>query len=293
MNNRIGLHYTGFLKDWQNEPAEYIVRAARLGFDSIAINAVDFAQLSDAEAADLKKLAEDCRIDLTYSLNLGPDRNISSSDEQIRQQGQDFVISLLKKISAVDGRLVSGITYGAVPDYPENAFRNRPRAVENSVRSLQSILKVAEDCGITYCIEPLVRFENFMLNTAAQAVEICDAVSSPNIGILLDTFHMNMEERNITQAIKQAGRYLKQMHLAENYRGPLGSGGLFDWDELFAALKRIDFSGELVLEHFCIPGGDIGQDVRVTRDLIEDTTDEGVDQALIKSIAFLKQKLRQ
>ena len=293
MDNKIGLHYSGFLQDWLNEPAKYIVRAARLGFDSIAINAADFALLSDTTAADLKKLADDCRIELTYSLNLGPDHNISSSDEQIRQHGQDYVITLLKKISAVNGRLVSGITYGAVPDYPENAYQNRPRALANSVRSLQAILKVAENYGINYCIEPLNRFENYMLNTASQAAELCAAVGSPNIGILLDTFHMNIEESNINQAITQAGDYLMQMHIAENYRGPVGSGGLFDWDELFTALKQIKFSGELTLEHFCIPGGTIGQDVHVTRDLIADCSEAGIDQAHLNAIAFLKNKLSQ
>jgi len=135
------------------------------------------------------------------------------------------------------------------------------------------------------------RFENFMLNTAAQAVELCKAVDSPNIKVLLDSFHMCSEEERMDVAIETAGSYLAHIHLAENHRRPTGWGGLIDWDDFFIALKRTNYNGALVLEHFCIPGGSIGQDIHVLRDFLRDISEDGIDIENKKALAFIKEKL--
>lgn len=291
MQNKIGIHYTCFLKDWSYEFRSYIKRAAKLGYEVIEINTPGLLQLSAAEVSDLKKLADESGIEITYSLGLGAQHNLSSSDETVRKNGIKFVTDILKQVSHAEGKVLSGITYGAWKDHPDNAYHSRPKAFENSIKSIKEIIKAAEDFDITYCIEPVNRFENFLINTAEQALELCKAVDSPNIKILLDSFHMCIEEEGMDKAIKTAGSHLAHLHLAENHRRPVGWGGLINWDEFFGALRMIGYKGALVLEHFCIPGGSIGQDIHVLRDFLPDISEEGIDIEHKKALAFLKEKL--
>jgi D-psicose/D-tagatose/L-ribulose 3-epimerase len=281
------------LKDWSNDFSTYIPKAAKLGFEVIEINTPGLLQLSAKEVVDLKKLADDNNIEITYSLGLGAQHNLSSPDETVRKNGVKFVSDILKQVSLAKGKVLSGIIYGSWKDHPDNAYHSRPEAFQNSVKSIQQIIKVAEDLDITYCVEPVNRFENFLLNTAEQAVELCRAVDSPNIKVLLDSFHMCIEEEGMAVAIETAGSYLAHMHIAENHRRPVGLGGLINWDEVFNALRKVGYKGILVLEHFCIPGGSIGQDVGVLRDLVPDISEEGIDRDNRKALAFVKEKLKR
>ena len=89
---------------------------------------------------------------------------------------------------------------------------------------LKELATYAGDRGVVLCVEPLNRFETSFLNLASQAIELVDRVDSPGCGMLLDTFHMNIEERSIGDAIRAAGKRLKHLHACENDRGAPGTG---------------------------------------------------------------------
>ena len=99
------------------------------------------------------------------------------------------------------------------------------------------------------CVEPLNRFETSFMNLAQQAIDVVDRVDHPACGILLDTFHMNIEERSIGEAIRAAGARLKHLHGCENDRGAPGSGHV-PWNEVRDALRAVNYDGPVVIESF-------------------------------------------
>ena len=91
---------------------------------------------------------------------------------------------------------------------------------------------------VTLSIEPVNRFETFFLTTAAETKAFCEAVDHPRIGVTIDTFHANIEEKNIADAVNSLGKLLKHLHVSENDRGLLGSGHV-DFPEIVAALNKL------------------------------------------------------
>ena len=152
---------------------------------------------------------------------------------------------------------------------------------------MREAIKAAEDTNVTFNMEVVNRFEQFLLNTAEEAVEYVKAVNSPNAKILLDTYHMNIEEDHIGTAIETAGGYLGHVHLGENNRRPPGYGHIA-WDELVGALKKINYTGALVMEPFLMPGGQVGNDIRVWRDM---SVNVDLDLEAKKALQFMRNKL--
>ena len=134
-------------------------------------------------------------------------------------------------------------------------------------------------------IEPLNRFETDMVNIAEQAFRICEEVDNPYIKMMLDTFHMNIEEKSVGDAIRAAGPRLIHLHSCENDRGAPGSGNVA-WDEVAQALKDIDYDGPVVIESFTADVKSIAKAAAIWRPL-------AVSQDALASdgLAFLKQKL--
>ena len=117
------------------------------------------------------------------------------------------------------------------------------------VKQLRELSTYAAERGAVLCVEPLNRFETSFLNLASQAIEVVDRVAHPACKILLDTFHMNIEEQSVGDAIRSAGGRLAQLHTCENDRGAPGSGHV-PWKEVAQACKDIGFEGPMVIESF-------------------------------------------
>ena len=120
--------------------------------------------------------------------------------------------------------------------------------------------------GVLYCCEVVNRFEQYLLNTAEEAVAFMQRLDSPNAKILLDTFHMNIEEDDMVEAIRTAGPYLGHFHTGENNRRTPGTGKL-PWKEMAQALKDIHYEGALVMEPFVLTTAHNVKRIRVWRDL--------------------------
>ena len=131
------------------------------------------------------------------------------------------------------------------------------------------------------------RFENHVLNTAAEGVAFVQEVGKSNVKVMLDTFHMNIEEDSFTEPILQAGKYLGHVHVGEPIRKPPREGRI-PWGEIGKALRQIGYDGPVVMEPFVTMGGQVGKDIRVWRDLSQGATEEDLDRDAEKSLAFLK-----
>jgi D-psicose/D-tagatose/L-ribulose 3-epimerase len=194
---------------------------------------------------------------------------------------------MVKAIGGMGGGKLSGIIYSCWPALmPEGAVDKRPY-LERSIASMKEAVKAAEDNDVFFNIEVVNRFEQYLLNTAEEAVEYVKQVNSPNIKILLDTFHMNIEEDTISAAVKTAGDYLGHIHIGENNRKPPGYGHI-PWDELAIALKTINYQGWIVMEPFLMQGGQVGRDIRVWRDVGRGLD---LDCEAGKAVQFIRSKL--
>ena len=205
-------------KNWDADHAKYIKKAAAIGYDVLEFQAQPLLEMSDEKLHSLKALADEVGIELTYSLGLDPAYDVSSPDEKIRLGGVDYLQRIVEQIGKMDGKLLSGVSYAGWGTPPYVLNDKRP-LLENSLKSMRAIIKTAEDNGVTYCVEAVNRFETCLINTAKEALQYVAEIESPNIGILLDTYHMNIEESNIADAIRLVGaEKMKNFHTGENNR---------------------------------------------------------------------------
>lgn len=273
--NKFGIFMNFWEKNWDADHAKYIKKVSRIGFDVLEFQAQPLLEMSDGKLRSLKALADDEGIELTYSLGLDRAFDVSSPDKKVRDGGVVYLQRIIGQIEKMEGKLLSGVSYAGwgTPDY---VLDDKSRLWENSLESMRKIIKTAEDCGVTYCVEAVNRFETCLINTAAEALEYAARIDSPNIGILLDTYHMNIEENSIPDAIRLVGNKLTSFHTGENNRTAPGRGHL-DWDGIFGALSEIGYGGRIISEPFVMMGGEVGRDIHVFRNLLENPTEERID----------------
>jgi D-psicose/D-tagatose/L-ribulose 3-epimerase len=264
--NKVGIYYAYWTHDWDADFHPYVDKVARLGFDLLEVNGGTIARMTSEERRRLKAHAEAAQISLSYCIGLPHAYDIASEDRAVRARGIAYLQQMAAAIGEIGGGMLSGIIYGAWPaTLPEGTTDRRPY-LERSIASMREAIKVAEDNHVIFNMEVVNRFEQFLLNTSAEAVAYVEAVGSPNAKILLDTFHMNIEEDFIGDAIVLAGDKLGHVHVGENNRMPPGFGHI-PWTEIGAALRKIGYGGAVVMEPFLLPGGQVGRDIKVFRDL--------------------------
>lgn len=289
--NKLGIFMNFWEKNWAADHAKYIRKAADIGFDVLEFQAQPLLDMSDEKLKSLKALADEVGIELTYSLGLDPRYDVSSTNESVRLGGVEYLKRIVEQIGKMDGKLLSGVSYAGW-GVPTDFADNKPVYWNNSLKSMRSIIKTAEDNGVTYCVEAVNRFETCLINTAAEALQYAAEVDSPNIGVLLDTYHMNIEENSIGDAIRLVGDKLTSFHTGENNRTAPGRGHL-DWDEIFQALADINYKNRIISEPFVMQGGEVGKDIHVFRDLIENPTEARIDEEARYLLNFEKAMMKK
>jgi D-psicose/D-tagatose/L-ribulose 3-epimerase len=161
----------------------------------------------------------------------------------------DYLRGCIEACQTLGATNLVGPLYSSVGRTWQQTPEERKHDLELLVKNLSDLAEYADDHEVVLCVEPLNRFETSFINLAEQAIEVVDRVGSPACGIMLDTFHMNIEEKSLGDAIRAVGPRLKQVHSCENDRGAPGSGNV-TWDETAQALKDIDYEGPVVIESF-------------------------------------------
>jgi len=264
--NKLGIFYAYWSRDWDVDFIPYLDKAAALGFDILEVNAGTLPVMSPAQRAALKEAAADRGLTLTSCVGLVRKYDISSEDQAAQKSGVAFLKEIAAAAAETEIRSVSGILYSCWPasiDKPED----KGTYTERSVRNMKEAIKAAEDNGVVFNVEVVNRFEQFMLNTCDEALEYLARVGSPNLKILLDTYHMNIEEDDMCDAIERAGTKLGQLHIGESNRKP-PSHGHMPWLEIGRTLRKMRFEGPVVMEPFLVPGGEVGRDIKIWRDIM-------------------------
>ena len=289
--NRIGIFMNFWVKNWDADHVKYIKKVSGLGFDILEFQAQALLEMDKSRMDEVRQAAKDNGIELTYSLGLNPKYDVASPDAKVREGGIEYLKRIVERIGYMEGKLLSGVNYAGwgSPDY---IVDDKSEIVEHSIESVRQVIKTAEDYDVTYCVEVVNRFEGIVMNTAKEAIEYVKQIDSDKIGILLDTYHMNIEEGSIGDAIRSVGGYLKNFHTGENNRVVPGKGHL-DWDEIFGALHDIDYQGRIVSEPFVQMGGEVARDNKVWRDLVEDPSEEVLDEEARFLLNFEKDMIRK
>jgi D-psicose/D-tagatose/L-ribulose 3-epimerase len=179
--------------------------------------------------------------------------------------------------------IVAGPIYSPVGYLPGR--RRTPDEWKWAVEGHQSLGDVLASNHVTFAIEPLNRFETYFLNTASDAAKLAEQIGDPNIGILFDTFHANIEEKDIAAGYRTVGKYLKHVHTCENDRGIPGSGHV-EWESVFQALRDLKYDGWLTIESFGFSLGDLSAAAAIWRDI--ERTPESI---AFEGVKFLKKSV--
>jgi D-psicose/D-tagatose/L-ribulose 3-epimerase len=281
--NRIGMHYGYWTQYWGSEPLQFVQRAKKCGFDILEVNAPKVTLMSDAERDVLRGAVADSGLSLTYSIGMTADMDLASEDAWIRQKGIAFLQKVARAMKYMGGTILAGINYSS---WPRKLLPGEDKQIltDRAVKGVREAIKAAEDNDVIFCVEVVNRFEQFIMNTAAEGIAFAEKVGSPNCKILLDTFHMNIEEDSLRGSIVETGNWLGHFHLGETNRRPPGRGRI-PWPEIFGALREINYQGAVVMEPFLLPGGEVGRDISVYRDLLGSAD---LDEEAARSAQFVR-----
>jgi len=158
---------------------------------------------------------------------------------------------------------------------------------DNIARALTAAARHAKARGIELGIEAVNRYENHLINTARQAVEMVERIGADNIFVHLDTYHMNIEEKGAANGILDAREHLKYIHMSESDRGTPGCGNV-PWDEICATLAAIGFRGGLAMESFINMPPEVAYGLAVWRPVAKDEA-----EVMGNGLPFLRNKARQ
>jgi D-psicose/D-tagatose/L-ribulose 3-epimerase len=274
---KIGVN--AFLWTAQFGPSSFSIlpRLREYGFDGFEIPVFDPAQV---DVRFTRNALEDNDLECTICAILPPGLSAVDSDPQVRSKTQKHLASCIELTAEMGATLMSGPVYAQVGFLPG---RRRTSDEWNwAVECFQGLGPVLDACAVSLAIEPLNRFETFFLNTASDAAALCDAIGHPRIGILLDTFHANIEEKNIPQACRLLGPRLLHVHACENDRGIPGSGHI-DFSGIAKALGEIGYRGYLTIESFGFNLPEMAAAAAIWRDLAP--TPEAIAE---QGISFLR-----
>lgn len=275
----IGISTFVWVSPFSTASFDVLRKAKDIGYDVIEI-AVEDRDLIDWVA--LKKVSRELGLKVTVSGAFGMDRDISSDRPEIRANGLSYIIDCLEIANDFESPVFGGPLYSAVGKTRLVSADQKAQEKQWCLDNLYQAIKRAEALGVKLALEPLNRFETDMVNTVDQAIAMVDELDSSYLKILLDTFHSNIEEKDIPASILKLGDRLVHVQANENDRGTPGTGHL-DWLGIRDALQRIGYGGSLVIETFGAPSKELARAASIWRPLAN-----SADELAEEGFRFLK-----
>ena len=276
---KFAVHSLLWTERFDNEPERLVEKAKKLGFDGMEIY-VSPQQLPSFDKARVKKALESADMDCVGSTCLTVETDVTSTDEAIRRRGISHLEASAELFSELGAKLVSGVTYVA---WGKTVGRSRTEEEwKRAVESLKEVCRRISNFEIILGLEPVNRFETYFLNTATDAIRLAKEVGEPSIGVHLDTFHMNIEEKNYYDPIIKADKLLCHFHCCENDRGIAGTGNV-NWDEVFRGLADIGYDNWITIESFTPEIKDVAASTAIWRQLAP-----SADALASESLRFLR-----
>jgi len=244
---------------------DQLKHAKEIGFDVYEI------AVEDPDVIDVEKVhAEAKRVGINVYVcgAYGETRDISSDVPEYRQNGMEYGKRLIDMAAVLGSPYVAGPMYAAVGRTRLATEDEKKRQMDYAVENMKKLAEYAANKGVNLAIEPLNRFETDFINTVEQGLRFIDMIGYDNVGFLLDTFHMNIEEKSIPDAIRMAKGRIFDFHSCANDRGTPGEDH-FNWTEIKKALDEVDYKGPVVIESFTPQIKEIAKAVSLWRPLAE------------------------
>ncbi len=274
-----GVHTSMWAMEWNREAAEFsIPEAVKHEIDFLEITMLD---PEGVDAEHTRSLLERHEVECVCSLGLPLDKLPTNNPEG----ALDFLRMALDKSHAIGAKAMSGVLYGAIGQRTGVAPTEAEK--DATARVVQEAAAYAKSLGMDYGLEAVNRYENHILNTAEQAIEMVERVGASNVFVHLDTYHMNIEEKGIANGILRAREHLKYIHLSASDRGTPGADTVA-WDEVFAALAAIGFKGGMAMESFITVPPQIASALSVWRPVAP-----AREEVLGQGLPFLRNKAKQ
>ena len=230
-----------------DDPFGQFKLAKEYGFDMYEIAIEDWNTIN---ADDIKKAMAETGIEVnTICGCFGDTRDVSSDDPTVRENGVKYINDMVDLAAEIGAEVVAGPIYSAVGKARMTTPEEKAQQWDWAVENLQKCADYAASKGIKLAIEPLNRFETDMINTAEQGLELQKRIGRDNVGFMLDTFHMNIEESNIPDAIRSVGDKNYTFHACAGNRGTPGEDN-FDWQAIKKAFDDIGYDKYVVIESF-------------------------------------------
>lgn len=284
---KFGIYYAYWAKKWGGDFVPYVSKVKKLGFDILEVNCGDFPETDVQSLIELRNVSEGDGIILTGGYGPRPEHNLASSDPKIVDNAFKFWAETLKKMEIAGIDRIGGALYSYWPVNFNGGF-DKKRDLTISIENMSKLADMASDYGVTLNMEVLNRFEGYMLNICDEAIDYVDAVNKPNVKLMLDTFHMNIEEDSMSEAIRKAGDRLGHLHVGEANRRPPNGKGRIDWKEIGDAIKETGYNQYIVMEPFEQAGGQVGKDIYIWHDPLNKATSEQLDARAAESLKFLR-----
>lgn len=277
---RLGINTFLFTSPFTTRSARLLPRFKQWGFETVEIAIEDPGHVDPKKVKrELDQAGMACG---SICACMGPDRDLRGTTRQ-QQTGLKYMQAVLDQMVELDCPSLVGPVYSAVgraDAVPPREYKQQWRTV---VKNLKTLCKYAEDRERKVCLEPLNRFETDFINTCDQALNMVADVGSPALLLHLDTFHMNIEEKDQAAAIRKAGKKLGHFHACGSDRGTPG-GDHIAWTKIVQALREIGYDKDVVIESFTTDVKVIARAAAIWR-RIEPTRDE----IAVKGLTFLRQ----
>ena len=279
---KFGVHAFIWTADYSPADEGILPAIREYGFDGVELPLFEPAKFP---AAEIRRGLEKAGLECTVSAVLLPGQSLLSDDAGVRKATRSHLEACIKSVAEVGANLLVGPLYSPVGYLPGR--RRTEDEWKWAVEAYQSLGPVLASNQVSLALEPLNRFETYFLNTQADGVALVEEVNHPHVGLLVDTFHANIEEKDVAGAFRTAGRWIKHVHTCENDRGTPGTGHV-DWPGVFGALREIGYDGWLTIESFGFAVGGISAAASIWRDLAPTA-----DSIASEGVRFLKKQIAE
>ncbi len=252
LKNPVGIISMQFVRPFTGAHLGLFAQIRAMGFDFIEMLVPE--PEDGLELAVTRRALEDAGLSVVLAARVNVQRSIASEDAAARQGGLDYLARCVEVAEGLGATIIGGPLYGEPmvfagrPPLPRSSDEMKARA-DRMIDGLSRLAPQARAAGKVFAVEPLNRFETDMLNTTRQGIALVDAVNDAGLGLMLDTFHMNMEDQSIPDAIRLAGHRTVHFQANENHRGFPGTGNM-DWPAIMRALAQVGYAGPVSLEPF-------------------------------------------
>lgn len=279
--NKLGMNLFTWTTTMDEDLSETLSFLKTTGFDFVEIPINDPAnpakwQRIGQQCADLGLAVQTCTI-------CPPDKSLVSPDAAVRRAGVDYLKAVVDASAMAGSRMLMGPMYAGF-----KTFTGIPATAQEwdwSVAGMREVARHAQTQHVTLAVEYLNRFEIYLLTCADDVFRYVEAVDHPNCRASFDTFHANIEEKSMADAIRTLAPYLAQVQISENDRSTPGHGHV-DFTTVFATLADIGFSGPIAIEAFGLTPPDLAAAANIVRKMFASP-----EQLAAEGLAFIKSTL--